>query len=77
MAAEQRYSPRHVRLRLSDVTVATLKDWQHEGYKALRREPTYSQLVEAALARCASMSVIDLLAGGGGFDGEALDETPT
>ncbi|MGH7746926.1 MAG: hypothetical protein ACREQ5_19555 [Candidatus Dormibacteria bacterium] len=60
--AEQVDGRRHVRLRLRDATVEKLKDWQHEAYKALRREPTYNELVEAAIARCASISGRDLVA---------------
>ena len=66
--ADQGCGRKHVRLRLSETIVEQLKDWQHEAYKALRREPTYNELVEAAIARCADLSVSDLVAAGAGFD---------
>jgi hypothetical protein len=72
--ADQGCGRKHVRLRLSETTVEQLKDWQHEAYKALRREPTYNELVEAVIARCAYLSASDLVAGAAGYDVDAVDE---
>jgi hypothetical protein len=72
--ADQSCGRKHVRLRLSETTVEQLKDWQHEAYKALRREPTYNELVEAAISRCADLSVSDLVAAAAGYDVDGLDE---
>jgi hypothetical protein len=67
---------KHVRLRLSETTVEQLKDWQHEAYKALRREPTYNELIEAAIARCGYLSGSDLVAAGDGYAPGTDDEDP-